>query len=173
MHSCEFRVKDEWMRAYQTSLKSVVRQFRHVAQMKTVGQQIQEVSEIFPLTASECFKSETRRSFCQTPSEGTRFMFGDFVSLFVQMLTVDLSICVSGLDRMDSTLPEEIGSDSVHQISGDIISQWEAELLQERLQELLRAANDAAAEDDDNTKSQVRRTHSTIRVHSLDRIHSY
>lgn len=95
------------------------------------------------------------------------------MSLFVQMLTVDLSICVSGLDRMDSTLPEEIGSDSVHQISGDIIRQWEAELLQERLQELLRAANDAAAEDDDNTKSQVRRTHSTIRVHSLDRIHSY
>lgn len=125
------------------------------------------------LTASECFKSETRRSFFQTPSEGIRFMFGDFVSLFVQMLTVDLSICVSGLDRMDSTLPEEIGSDSVHQISGDIISQWEAELLQERLQELLRAANDAAAEDGDNTKTQVRRTNSTVPVYSLDRIHSY
>lgn len=82
------------------------------------------------------------------------------------MLTVDLSISVSGLDRMDSSLPEELQSDSVHQISSHLISQWEAELLQERLQELLRAANDHAAEDDDNTKSQVRRTDSTIRVHS-------
>lgn len=71
------------------------------------------------------------------------------------MLTIDLSIYVSGLDQTDSTLPEGIASDSVHHISGDMISQWEAELLQERLQELLHAANEDAAEDDDNTKPQV------------------
>lgn len=83
------------------------------------------------------------------------------------MLTVDLSICVSGLDRMDSAYLDGIESDSVSQweISGDLISQWEAELLQERLQELLRAA---AADDEDNndTKTQVQTTNSDIGVHS-------
>lgn len=88
------------------------------------------------------------------------------------MLTVDLSICVSGLDRMDSAYLDGIESDSVSQwvISGDLISQWEAELLQERLQELLRAAAD---EDNSDTKTQVQRTNSDISVHShtLDIIH--
>lgn len=64
-----------------------------------------------------------------------------------------------------SSLPKEIEADSVHQISGDMISQWEAELLQERLQELLRVAKDDAAEDNANTKTQVRRTNSTVCVH--------
>ncbi|XP_029309510.1 uncharacterized protein CXorf38 isoform X1 [Cottoperca gobio] len=103
MHSCEFRVKDEWMRRYQMALKKVMRQFSNVPQMATVGQQIEE------------------------------------------MLTVDLSIFVSGLDRMDSAVHEGLHCDSVSQweTSADLISQWEAELLQERLQELLHAAADA------------------------------
>ncbi|XP_037642692.1 uncharacterized protein CXorf38 homolog [Sebastes umbrosus] len=102
LHSCEFRVKDEWMRHYQTTVKKLVQQFSHVPQMATVGQQIEE------------------------------------------MLTVDLSICVSGLDRMDSADLDGIESDFVSQweTSADLISQWEAELLQERLQELLVAAED-------------------------------
>ncbi len=67
------------------------------------------------------------------------------------MLTVDLSISVSGLDRMDSADLDELEEDSVSQreISADLISQWEAELLQEKLQELLHAIDD--------TKMQVRR----------------
>ncbi|KAM9349667.1 uncharacterized protein CXorf38 homolog isoform 2-T2 [Symphorus nematophorus] len=70
-----------------------------------------------------------------------------------EMLTVDLSICVSGLDRMDSAELDGLEHDSVSQleISANLISQWEAELLQERLQELLHAA---AADDDDDTKTQ-------------------
>ncbi|KAK2822017.1 hypothetical protein Q5P01_022082 [Channa striata] len=43
MHSCELRVKDEWMRHYQTTLKKFVRQFRHIPQMATAGQQIDEM----------------------------------------------------------------------------------------------------------------------------------
>ncbi|KAM9349666.1 uncharacterized protein CXorf38 homolog isoform 1-T1 [Symphorus nematophorus] len=111
MHSCEFRVKDEWMRYYQSALKNIVQQFSHVPQMAAVGRQIEE------------------------------------------MLTVDLSICVSGLDRMDSAELDGLEHDSVSQleISANLISQWEAELLQERLQELLHAA---AADDDDDTKTQ-------------------
>ncbi|KAF1383413.1 hypothetical protein PFLUV_G00131650 [Perca fluviatilis] len=102
MHSYEFRVTDEWMRQYQTTVKKLVRQFRHVPQMAKVGQQIEE------------------------------------------MLSVDLSICVSGLDQMDSTTLYGIECDSVSQweASADLICQWEAELLQESLQELLHAADD-------------------------------
>ncbi|XP_031162676.1 uncharacterized protein CXorf38 [Sander lucioperca] len=102
MHSYEFRVKDEWMRHYQTTVKKLVRQFSHVPQMAKVGQQIEE------------------------------------------MLSVDLSICVSGLDRMDSANLDGIECDSFSQweASADLISQWEAELLQESLQELLHAADD-------------------------------
>lgn len=74
--------------------------------------------------------------------------------LSVQMLTIDLSICV--LDQTDSADLDAIVSDSVSQleISGDLISQWEAELLQERLRELLQAASDDDDEDD-VTKTQV------------------
>uniref|UniRef100_A0A4W6C3W5 Uncharacterized protein n=2 Tax=Lates calcarifer TaxID=8187 RepID=A0A4W6C3W5_LATCA len=103
MHSCEMRMKDKWMKHYHTTLKHFVRQFSHVPQMATVGQEIDE------------------------------------------MLTADLSICVSGLDRLDG-----VECDSVHQweTNPDLISQWEAALLQERLQELLHA------DDDDVTKTQ-------------------
>nr|XP_040027800.1 uncharacterized protein CXorf38 homolog [Gasterosteus aculeatus aculeatus] len=63
-----------------------------------------------------------------------------------EMLSVDLAICVSGLDRMDSAAPDGLESDSVShwEISGVLIGQWEAELLQESLQESLHAADDDA-----------------------------
>ncbi|XP_033506388.1 uncharacterized protein CXorf38 homolog [Epinephelus lanceolatus] len=66
-----------------------------------------------------------------------------------EMLTVDLSICVSGLDRIDSAGLDGLESDSVSQweTSADLISQWETELLRESLQELLHGA-------DDDTKTQ-------------------
>lgn len=69
------------------------------------------------------------------------------------MLTVDLSIYVSGLEETDSAYLEGIQSDTLSQweISGDLISQWESELLQEQLQDLLCAA----ADEDDHTKTQV------------------
>lgn len=85
--------------------------------------------------------------------------------LFVQMLTIDLSICVSGLDQIDSANLDGIECDSVSQweTSADLISQWEAELLQERLQELLHAT---ANDDDDDTKTRVRRTNTDVHVHT-------
>ncbi|KAK9539317.1 hypothetical protein VZT92_004430 [Zoarces viviparus] len=108
MHSCELRVKDEWMRHYQTSVRKLVRHLDQVPQMATAGKQIEE------------------------------------------MLSLDLSICVSGLDRMDSAALDGLESDFVHQweTSAGLISQWEAELLQERLQELLHAADDDAKTQD-------------------------
>lgn len=51
MHSCELRVKDEWMRRYQVSLKNFVRLFGHVPQMTTVGKQMDEVSVFARLSA--------------------------------------------------------------------------------------------------------------------------
>ena len=44
MHSCEFRVKDEWMRHYRTALKQFLKQFSQVPQMATTGKQIEDVS---------------------------------------------------------------------------------------------------------------------------------
>eukprot|EP00064_Thunnus_orientalis_P020812 superscaffoldBa00005943_g20960 len=110
MHSCDFRVRDDWMRRYQTSLTHLVRQFSNVPEMAAVEQQIND------------------------------------------MLSVDLSIYASGQDQMDSADSVGLESDSASQlkISADLISQWEAELLQERLQELLHAA---AAPVDDDTKT--------------------
>ncbi|XP_067331290.1 uncharacterized protein CXorf38 isoform X2 [Channa argus] len=107
MHSCEMRVKDEWMRHYQTTLKKFVRQFSHIPQMATAGQQIDE------------------------------------------MLRADFSIWVSGVDQMDSVDLKGLESDSVRtgMSSAELISQWEAELLQERLQELLH-------DDDYDAKTQ-------------------
>ncbi|KAI3375253.1 hypothetical protein L3Q82_021758 [Scortum barcoo] len=64
-----------------------------------------------------------------------------------EMLSVDLSIYVSGVDQMDSARLEG-GSVGSWETNGDLISQWEAELLQERLQELLHTAAD------DDTKIQ-------------------
>ncbi|XP_029380943.1 uncharacterized protein CXorf38 homolog [Echeneis naucrates] len=69
-----------------------------------------------------------------------------------QMLIIDLSISVPGLDRLDSAEVDELEQDCVHQwsTSADVISQWEFEVLQERLQDLLCAAADT----DDSTKTQ-------------------
>ncbi|XP_069367018.1 uncharacterized protein CXorf38 isoform X2 [Paralichthys olivaceus] len=84
MHSCELRMKDEWMRRYQTTLKHFVRQFSHVPQMATVGKEIDEGLE------------------CDS--------FGQSRAIV------------------------------------DLVSQWETELLQEKLQELLHTDDDEDAE---------------------------
>ncbi|XP_060900089.1 uncharacterized protein CXorf38 homolog [Labrus mixtus] len=112
MHSCELGVKDEWMRHYQTALRNLLLQFRHVPQMATAGRHIEE------------------------------------------MLTVDLSIWVSGLDCLDSAGLDGLETDTVSQweTNADLISQWEAELLQERLQELLHADDDTKAQDSEQLK---------------------
>ena len=72
---------------------------------------------------------------------------------FEQMLTVDLSVSVSGLDQLDSVDSDGLESDSLRQSEAiaDLISQWEAELLQEKLQELLHT-------DDEDAETQVQRT---------------
>jgi len=82
------------------------------------------------------------------------------------MLTVDLSICIFGVDQMDSAaLLDGLQSDSVSQstASAELVSQWETELLQEMLQECLHTA----AEDDDDAKSQVGRTAMDVPLHLL------
>ncbi|XP_021175120.2 uncharacterized protein CXorf38 homolog isoform X2 [Fundulus heteroclitus] len=114
MHSCEFRVKDDWMRRYRSALKHFVQQLSSVAHMTAVGKQIED------------------------------------------MLTVDLSICVSGVDRLDSAgHPDSV---SEQEASAESVSQWEAELLQEVLQECLHAADE---EDEDAT------THDTEQLKRL------
>uniref|UniRef100_A0A8C6SB04 Uncharacterized protein n=1 Tax=Neogobius melanostomus TaxID=47308 RepID=A0A8C6SB04_9GOBI len=60
-----------------------------------------------------------------------------------QVLRADLSIHINVLDEMDS---DDIVTDLVHdEISADSIVQWEAELLQKRLQELMEETDDACA----------------------------
>ncbi|KAM6919076.1 uncharacterized protein CXorf38-like [Xenentodon cancila] len=111
MHSCEFRIKDEWMRHYGTTLKQFVQQFSQVPQMATVEKQIEDI------------------------------------------LSVDLSICVLGVDRMDSAgLLDGLQADSVTQLETSLeqISQWETELLQEMSQECMHAA----PEDHDDSVTQ-------------------
>ncbi|XP_004567287.3 uncharacterized protein CXorf38 isoform X1 [Maylandia zebra] len=117
MHSSEYRVTDDWMQHYWTALNHFVNQFRHVPEMATVGNKIDE------------------------------------------MLTLNLSIYVSGLDQMDSGgLGDGLEADFVsHKESGADVGQWEAELLEEMLQELLHAA-------DEDTDSQ---TQDTERLKSL------
>ncbi|XP_030015507.1 uncharacterized protein CXorf38 homolog [Sphaeramia orbicularis] len=112
MHSPDFHVKDEWMKHYTITLRNLLRQFRHVPQMATAEQQIDE------------------------------------------MLAADWTIYVDGLDQMDSTNADmvEADSDGCHMITADLISQWERELLQERLEELLDDADDTKIPDDDQLK---------------------
>uniref|UniRef100_A0A3Q0RMQ5 Uncharacterized protein n=1 Tax=Amphilophus citrinellus TaxID=61819 RepID=A0A3Q0RMQ5_AMPCI len=120
MHSSEYRVTDEWMRHYWTTLKHFVRQFSHVPEMATVGKEIDE------------------------------------------MLAIDLSIYVSDLDQMDSGgLKDGLETDQAsHKETGaDEVSQWEAALLQEILQELLHAA----AEDGD-AQTQVGKTNEDVQI---------
>uniref|UniRef100_A0A3P9IUS1 Uncharacterized protein n=2 Tax=Oryzias latipes TaxID=8090 RepID=A0A3P9IUS1_ORYLA len=71
------------------------------------------------------------------------------------MLAVDLSICVFGEDQTDSAC---MLNDSIRQLetSAEVVSQWEAALLQEMLQECLHAAPDseeANAQDTELLKS--------------------
>uniref|UniRef100_A0A3Q1GK28 Uncharacterized protein n=1 Tax=Acanthochromis polyacanthus TaxID=80966 RepID=A0A3Q1GK28_9TELE len=116
MHSCDFRVEDEWMGQYYFVLKHFMQQFSRGPQIASVKEQIEE------------------------------------------MLTVDLSIYVSGADRMDSAdLVNELQSDSDNQrpkpeICADLVSRWESELLQEMLQEILQVA----AEDGDTMTQDTR-----------------
>ncbi|KAF7653661.1 hypothetical protein LDENG_00079970 [Lucifuga dentata] len=56
-----------------------------------------------------------------------------------EMLTVNWSICVSGFDRMDGAHLER---ERQWEANAALISQWEAELLQETLQELLNSHDD-------------------------------
>ncbi|KAM4727728.1 uncharacterized protein CXorf38 homolog [Anableps anableps] len=119
MHSCEFRVKDDWMRHYRTALRRFVQQLSSVTHMLTVGKQIED------------------------------------------MLAVDLSICVFGVDRLDSAgLLAGLDANSVseQETSAELVSQWEAKLLQEVLQECLHAAN----EEDEDAK-----THDTEQLKRL------
>ncbi|XP_076018194.1 uncharacterized protein CXorf38 isoform X2 [Genypterus blacodes] len=69
-----------------------------------------------------------------------------------KMLTVKWSICISGLDHTDAARLEGLQTDSVMhwEVGTDSISQWEAELLRESLQDLLSS-------DDDDTEAVVRR----------------
>lgn len=69
------------------------------------------------------------------------------------MLTIDLSICVFGVDRLDSA-GMDAESVSEQETSAELVSQWEAELLQEVLQECLHAAD----EEDEDAKANVGRT---------------
>ncbi|XP_028283523.1 uncharacterized protein CXorf38 homolog [Parambassis ranga] len=63
-----------------------------------------------------------------------------------EMLTIDLTVYVSGVDLMDSAGPSDgLDTDSVRDTGAEVVSQWEAELLQEMLQEFLQGA----AEDED------------------------
>lgn len=88
---------------------------------------------------------------------------------FLQMLAVDLSIWISGVDQMDSVDLTGIETDSVSkwESTADLISQWEAELLQEKLQELLHAADD----DHDDAKTQVWRMNMTVYQLCITELH--
>lgn len=80
------------------------------------------------------------------------------------MLSVDLSICVHGVDRLDSAgLFVGLHTDSASQLetSAELISQWETELLQEMLQECLHATPEEE-EGDDGAKEQVKGTHREV-----------
>ncbi|XP_008275924.1 uncharacterized protein CXorf38 homolog [Stegastes partitus] len=110
MHSCDFRVTDEWMRRYRNTMRHFLQQFNDVPRMAAVGQQIDE------------------------------------------MLDADLSIHVAGVDAIDSAgSVDGLESDSVNltgpEISAGLVSQWESELLQEMLQEILQVG----AEEGDTT----------------------
>lgn len=73
-----------------------------------------------------------------------------------QMLSVNLSICV--LDDEPNIVYQCVSvsdTDSPARINGHMISYWEVELLQERLQEFLQAASDGDGDGDDAAKTQV------------------
>ncbi|XP_054889632.1 uncharacterized protein CXorf38-like isoform X2 [Poeciliopsis prolifica] len=108
MHSCELRVKDDWMRRYRWTLRHFVQQLSFVPHMLTVGRQI----------------------------EG--------------MLTVDLSIRVFGVDRLDSAVAMAASDPDLLEPDAESVSRWESELLGEMLRECLCAPN----EEDEDAKTQ-------------------
>lgn len=69
------------------------------------------------------------------------------------MLSINLSVCV--LDETDYVVPQGPEPDiaPLLPINAQAVSYWEAELLQERLQEFLKQASDGDA--DDAAKAQV------------------
>lgn len=75
----------------------------------------------------------------------------------VQMRSVNLSICVRDKEHY-AVYEGGFVTDTYRpaRISMHIIRHWEAELLQERLQEFLQAASDSDADGDDAAKTQVR-----------------
>ncbi|XP_060930767.1 uncharacterized protein CXorf38 homolog [Limanda limanda] len=98
--------------------------------------------------ADQCEASALRGLICSCDC------FQSVDSTFVrEMLTVDLSVSVSGLDQLDSVDSDGLVCDSIHQSEAtiDLISQWEAELLQEKLQELLHT-DDEDAQDTEQLK---------------------
>uniref|UniRef100_A0A3Q2DDU9 Uncharacterized protein n=1 Tax=Cyprinodon variegatus TaxID=28743 RepID=A0A3Q2DDU9_CYPVA len=109
MHSCEFRVKDDWMRHYRTTLKHFVQQLSSVPHMQTVGRQMEDVSMFLKTTAAP-------------------------LTLLSSVLS-DEFLCVFFFFFL-------------------VVSQWEAELLQEVLQECLQAANE---EDEDAKSHQLKK----------------
>lgn len=129
MHSAEFSVEDEWMRQYRSSLKSLVQQFSHVPEMEAAGRHIQKVPPPVLLLL-----------IAQSPRVAAEMVIS------FQMLDANVSLCVT----------DGVQSDSVSQLEVDaeLISRWEKEFLQERLQELLRAA---AEEDEDDSEKQVQK----------------
>ncbi|XP_028328661.1 uncharacterized protein CXorf38 homolog isoform X2 [Gouania willdenowi] len=74
-----------------------------------------------------------------------------------EMLNLDLSICVYGEDHLDSSgLLDKVVYESASQSqpNADLIIQWEAELLQETLQEFLHtSAADGDDEEEDTAKT--------------------
>lgn len=155
MHSCEFRVKDEWMKHYRSTLKHFVLQLsQDVPHMSTVGQQIEDVS-VFVFLCRICPLLDT---YFVVLKRFVRLLF-----LFVQMLTVDLSICVFGVDRMDSA-GSDSDADSQLEASAELVGQWEAELLQEMLQECLCVEDGVDSEAQVGGTRRLNRTSQKTRV---------
>lgn len=83
------------------------------------------------------------------------------------MLSVNLSICVLDDEPYIELQSAAVSdTDSPARINGHMISYWEVELLQERLQEFLQAASDGDGDGDDAAKTQVWQF-------KLSRLHAY
>lgn len=122
------------MSQFQNALRKLVRQLHHVPQMADAGQRMEEVPAL---------------SAPPEPRLPTVFKVTWF--FFVQMQALDFSIYVRA-DRMDSSELDDLEQDTVGQreLSCDQIGQWEAEVLQGRLRDLL-----LAAEGDGGAEAQV------------------
>lgn len=143
MHSAEFSVEDEWMRQYRSSLKSLVQQFSHVPEMEAAGRRIQQVlPQVLLLLISQ--------------------NSGAAVERFISFQVLDANVSVFVTDGEPPIHFQSLSSEL--EVGAELISQWEKESLQERLQELLRAAADED-EDEDESEKQVQKKNS---VNSLE-----